>query len=83
MEKEIRTELSELGEFGLIKHLTDQVLLQNNTSIKGVGDDAAILSAPDGQKRYWSQPICSWREFISIFHIPRCSISATKALLPT
>jgi thiamine-monophosphate kinase len=50
MEKEIRTELSELGEFGLIKHLTDQVLLQNNTSIKGVGDDAAILSAPDGKK---------------------------------
>ncbi|MBL0315553.1 MAG: thiamine-phosphate kinase [Flavobacteriales bacterium] len=50
MEKENRTELSELGEFGLIKHLTDQILLQNKTSMKGVGDDAAILSAPEGQK---------------------------------
>lgn len=49
MEKENRTELSELGEFGLIKHLTDQILLQNRTSIKGVGDDAAILRAPEGQ----------------------------------
>ncbi|MBX7051059.1 MAG: thiamine-phosphate kinase [Flavobacteriales bacterium] len=49
MEKENRTELSELGEFGLIKHLTDQILLQNKSSVKGIGDDAAILRAPEGQ----------------------------------
>lgn len=50
MAEEIRTELSELGEFGLIKHLTELHPLKNKTTIKGVGDDAAILSVPDGEK---------------------------------
>ena len=40
---EQRTSLSELGEFGLIKHLTDSVKLIHKSSVKGVGDDAAIL----------------------------------------
>ncbi len=38
-----RTELSELGEFGLIKHLTQHIELEQATTIKGVGDDAAII----------------------------------------
>lgn len=38
-----RTELSELGEFGLIKHLTQYVELVNESSVKGVGDDAAVI----------------------------------------
>jgi thiamine-monophosphate kinase len=38
-----RTELSELGEFGLIDFLTKDVQLKNKSSLKGVGDDAAIL----------------------------------------
>jgi len=38
-----RTELSELGEFGLIKHLTQHVELRQESTIKGVGDDAAVL----------------------------------------
>ena len=38
-----RTELSQLGEFGLIKHLTEHISLQNPTSLKGVGDDAAVI----------------------------------------
>ena len=37
------TSLSKLGEFGLIKHLTDSIKLIHKSSIKGVGDDAAIL----------------------------------------
>lgn len=40
---EQRTPLSELGEFGLIKHLTGMVELQHTSSIKGIGDDAAVL----------------------------------------
>lgn len=39
-----RTEISELGEFGLINHLTKDVKLNNESSFKGVGDDAAVLS---------------------------------------
>lgn len=38
-----RTELSQLGEFGLIKHLTENITLHNATSLKGVGDDAAVI----------------------------------------
>ena len=42
-----RTELSELGEFGLIDHLTKNIILKNESTIKGVGDDAAVIKAGD------------------------------------
>ncbi len=38
-----RTELSSLGEFGLIKHLTQFIEIKNESTIKGVGDDAAVI----------------------------------------
>jgi thiamine-monophosphate kinase len=38
-----RTELSSLGEFGLIDHLTKNIELQNASSLLGVGDDAAVI----------------------------------------
>ena len=38
-----RTELSTMGEFGLIKHLTEHIVLHNESTIKGVGDDAAVI----------------------------------------
>ena len=37
------TELSELGEFGLIKHLTQHIEINHPSTIKGVGDDAAVI----------------------------------------
>jgi thiamine-monophosphate kinase len=40
---EQRTEISTYGEFGLIKHLTKNIELQNASSILGVGDDAAVI----------------------------------------
>lgn len=40
---EQRTEISSLGEFGLIEHLTKNIELQNASSIVGVGDDAAVI----------------------------------------
>lgn len=46
MEKK-ETEISTLGEFGLIHHLTDGIALKNASSLKGVGDDAAVLSYPE------------------------------------
>lgn len=42
MSKE-RTEISSLGEFGLIEHLTRNIELQNASSVLGVGDDAAVV----------------------------------------
>ncbi len=38
-----RTELSSLGEFGLIKHLTQFIDIKNDSTIKGIGDDAAVI----------------------------------------
>ena len=38
-----RTEISTLGEFGLIRHITEKIELKNDSSLKGVGDDAAVL----------------------------------------
>ena len=43
MQETIRTEISTIGEFGLIKRLTEQIQLQNPESKYGVGDDAPVL----------------------------------------
>lgn len=42
-----RTEISTLGEFGLIEHLTKGIELTNKSSIYGIGDDAAVLDYKD------------------------------------
>lgn len=38
-----KTALSELGEFGLIEHLTTNFSIKNSSTILGIGDDAAVL----------------------------------------
>jgi thiamine-monophosphate kinase len=40
---ENRTEISSLGEFGLIEHLTKNIEIQNASTIVSVGDDAAVI----------------------------------------
>ncbi len=45
LENTQRTELSEIGEFGLIDVLTKNIILKNNSTIKGVGDDAAVIDS--------------------------------------
>lgn len=42
MEKQ-RTEIATLGEFGLIRHLTEQFPIRQESTCKGVGDDAAVM----------------------------------------
>lgn len=50
MKKETtQTNISELGEFGLIERITKHIQLKNNSTIKGVGDDAAVLDYADKQ----------------------------------
>lgn len=41
------TDISKLGEFGLIHHLTDNIKIKNESTLKGVGDDCAVLHYPD------------------------------------
>ena len=40
-----KTPISELGEFGLIDHLTQNIEVRRSSTVKGIGDDAAVLSA--------------------------------------
>jgi len=44
-----KTSLSQLGEFGLIKHLTQYFKTTQPTTTKGIGDDCAVLSSDDKQ----------------------------------
>ncbi len=43
------TDISKLGEFGLIRHLTDNIKIKNESTINGVGDDCAVLHYPDSE----------------------------------
>jgi thiamine-monophosphate kinase len=47
LEPSSRTELSELGEFGLIDLLTNGISLVNKSTVYGVGDDAAVIDNKD------------------------------------
>ncbi|WP_319499752.1 thiamine-phosphate kinase [uncultured Draconibacterium sp.] len=44
-----QTNISELGEFGLIDRLTKAINIKNESTVKGVGDDAAILDFKEKQ----------------------------------
>ena len=44
-----KTSLSELGEFGLINHLTKHFNTKHSSTVKAVGDDAAVLDASEKQ----------------------------------
>ena len=45
MSEKKRTEIAELGEFGLIDELTKGATKNNKTTLRGVGDDAAVIAA--------------------------------------
>ena len=49
MDTEKKTPISTLGEFGLIRHLTEGIKLENASSKYGIGDDCAVLEYPDKQ----------------------------------
>lgn len=48
MESNKRTDVNELGEFGLINRLTGKFGSYKDTTVKGVGDDAAVIQQQDG-----------------------------------
>lgn len=45
--EEKRTDVNTLGEFGLIDHLTQDTVIHHSESIKGVGDDAAVIAGSE------------------------------------
>lgn len=52
------TEISTLGEFGLIDHLTADMKMQNESTLLGVGDDCAVL-------KYSSDPVDNRRVLVT------------------
>jgi len=44
-----KTDLEQLGEFGLIDTLTKDIKLQHKSTLKGIGDDAAVLDFKDSK----------------------------------
>ena len=49
MEKKRRTEIAELGEFGLIDLLTSGFEPTNDSTLRAAGDDAAVILPPAGE----------------------------------
>lgn len=49
MEQKKRTEIASLGQFGLIDRLTGGFSSKNASTIKGVGDDAAVIAPARGE----------------------------------
>ncbi|MDX5478832.1 MAG: thiamine-phosphate kinase [Cyclobacteriaceae bacterium] len=47
---EKRTEISEIGEFGLIDHLNEKIKIRHASTLKGIGDDAAVIESGDHVK---------------------------------
>ena len=45
--KQAKTNLEELGEFGLIDHLTQNFAVHHPSTVKGIGDDGAVLDFKD------------------------------------
>ena len=66
--KNTRTELSSLGEFGLIEHISKSVQLQNAESIKGIGDDAALIDFGDYQTVVSTDMLAEGVHFDLTFH---------------
>jgi len=46
---EKKTDVNELGEFGLIEHLTKKFKTNHSSTVKGIGDDAAVINNGDLQ----------------------------------
>ncbi|GAB5398616.1 MAG: thiamine-phosphate kinase [Aureisphaera sp.] len=46
-----RTPISELGEFGLIEHLTKNIEIKHTSTVLGIGDDAAVISSEEGMEQ--------------------------------
>lgn len=49
-ENKEKTDISKLGEFGLIAHLTEKFEMQQESSIVGIGDDSAVLEHQNKQQ---------------------------------
>lgn len=64
------TNISELGEFGLIDHLTNKFELKNTNSLLGVGDDAAVIAISDEEVMLLSTDILIEGIHFNLMYMP-------------
>jgi thiamine-monophosphate kinase len=67
---ENRTELSELGEFGLIDKLTSGFVSSNPTTLLGVGDDAAVIGISDEEAMLVSTDMLVEGVHFNLMYVP-------------
>lgn len=63
------TPISQLGEFGLIKHLTERFVLRQTSTETSVGDDAAVVN-PEGKKVVLSTDILAEGVHFNLGYVP-------------
>lgn len=61
------TNLSAFGEFGLIEHLTKNIKIRRSSTLKGVGDDAAVLDLTKGKTVVSTDLLCEGVHFDMTF----------------
>lgn len=64
-----KTDINELGEFGLIKHLTQAIEITEKSTIKGIGDDAAVLDF-EGKKTLISTDLLLENVHFDLRYVP-------------
>ena len=57
MDQKKRTEIASLGQFGLIDLLTSGFTPKNASTLKGAGDDAAVIAPGRGEASISTSPI--------------------------
>ncbi|MCL3779937.1 thiamine-phosphate kinase [Prolixibacteraceae bacterium JC049] len=63
------TPISEFGEFGLIKHLTNEINIEQSSTIKGIGDDCAVIS-PNAKNSVVSTEIFTEGVHFNLMYFP-------------
>ncbi len=67
-EKKKITTLSELGEFKLIEHLTGKIKLTQKSSVKGIGDDAAVIDHGENKMVLTTDLLLEGIHFNLVYH---------------
>jgi len=64
------TELSALGEFGLIDQLTKNIPIHNKSTVKGIGDDAAVIKPAAGKQMLVSKDLLIEGVHFDLMYMP-------------
>jgi thiamine-monophosphate kinase len=59
-----RTSIAQLGEFGLIDHLTKNFEISQASTLKGIGDDAAVLDFKDKKTVISTELLSMFQTFV-------------------